>query len=360
MMEYWSNGVGFISRRTKAGTHAIRRLFAACCFLMGAGLLPAQNVPHFSVLASGTEPLSWRGDLLVSVNGLTPTDRNSGKWQIWINGISFKIENVFLGPGPDSDGNSSVRFSLSGAEIPTGRPDSEVADCLAAAIRAVAPSHWADNLVRIQISCNGHDLTELVPPSTAGPVLVSFRLISSTRKFFCALAAAALIIVFWWAGANTAALRDPEPFNPDFRQRTFSLARVQLAFWTAIVVTGFIYLFLVNGATDGILNDTALWLLGISSTTAAAAQFAGGNGAAPTNSGPALPQRHVNILIDILSDAQGVNIHRLQMAVWTVVFGGVVASRILSCITFPHLDNTAYILMGISSGTYVWFKRTEK
>jgi hypothetical protein len=33
-------------------------------------------------------------------------------------------------------------------------------------------------------------------------------------------------------------------------------------------------------------------------------------------------QRHQNYIDDILGDNQGMNIHRLPMALWTVVFGG--------------------------------------
>jgi hypothetical protein len=147
---------------------------------------------------------------------------------------------------------------------------------------------------------------------------------------------------------------------PDFRQRTFSLARVQLAFWTVLVVGSFIYIYLVTGVTSGVLTSTALWLLGISSGTSALSQAAGNN---PPNTGQVLstpsPQRPAGFLSDILSDSQGVNVHRLQMLIWTVVFGCILIARVVTGLAFPEYDTTTYALMGISSCTYIWFKRTE-
>jgi hypothetical protein len=63
--------------------------------------------------------------------------------------------------------------------------------------------------------------------------------------------------------------------------------------------------------------------------------------------------------LDILSDADGVTVHRFQNVVWTVVLGFVFV--ILTCThhAMPVFDNTLLTLMGISGGTYVGLKVPE-
>jgi hypothetical protein len=53
------------------------------------------------------------------------------------------------------------------------------------------------------------------------------------------------------------------------------------------------------------------------------------------------------------------NVHRLQMVIWTVVFGGIFVYASIKKGVFPAFDDQAFVLMGISSMTYVWFKRSE-
>lgn len=63
--------------------------------------------------------------------------------------------------------------------------------------------------------------------------------------------------------------------------------------------------------------------------------------------------------LDILSDADGVTVHRFQNVVWTVVLGFVFV--ILTCThhLMPDFDNTLLTLMGISGATYVGLKVPE-
>lgn len=157
--------------------------------------------------------------------------------------------------------------------------------------------------------------------------------------------------------SRTALLRDGDPNVSEFGKRPFSMAKTQLAFWTAVVIGCFIYVYFARGVFEGMLNSTALYLLGISAGTTALSSVAAGplpeKGAAPI-------QPHTNFLNDLLSDNDGMNIHRLQMLLWTVVFGAIFISEAVRTGEFPKFDDQAYWLMGISSVTYVWFKRAEK
>jgi len=181
-----------------------------------------------------------------------------------------------------------------------------------------------------------------------------------------------LIGIFAVLAARTALLRDVDPTITDFTQRPYSLAKSQLAFWTVIIIGTYLYIFMANPTgIVNVLNATALELLGISMATSAAAAVTG----APAAPAPRTPvpfstrplqaqaappsQRHLTYIDDVLSDNQGMNIHRLQMALWTLVFGGVFVYLCFSNRSFPDFDQQVFVLMGISSGTYVWFRRTE-
>jgi cation transport ATPase len=65
-------------------------------------------------------------------------------------------------------------------------------------------------------------------------------------------------------------------------------------------------------------------------------------------------------LTDILSDADGVALHRLQIVVWTVILGVVFFAEIFRSFRLPTFDSNLLILMGISGATYVGFKFKEK
>jgi len=172
-----------------------------------------------------------------------------------------------------------------------------------------------------------------------------------------------LVVAIFVLGTKTELVRDSDSPWADFRERPFSLAKSQLAFWTVVVLGCFLYVFFATGRFTGLMNNTVLWLLGISSGTAALSAAAAGP-AAPSPATPAPPppaqaQKHQRFFTDILSDQVGMNIHRLQMLIWTVVLGGIFVYVTIKSGVFPTFDDQVFVLMGISSGTYVWFKRAE-
>src|SRR5207247_7474525 len=63
---------------------------------------------------------------------------------------------------------------------------------------------------------------------------------------------------------------------------------------------------------------------------------------------------------DILSDADGISFHRLQIAIWTVVLGIIFCVSIYNVLSMPTFSETLLGLMGISGGTYIGFKLPEK
>lgn len=157
---------------------------------------------------------------------------------------------------------------------------------------------------------------------------------------FLAFVAAVLFLVF--AATISAVLRDGD------QNSGYSLARVQMAFWLYLITASFIFIWLVTGDYNGVLTAQSLTLIGISSATALSAISV--NNAAPAAS--------VGFFQDILydGDGDGVSLHRLQIAVWTVILGVVFLVGMYSSFRLPTFDSNLLILMGISSATYVGFK----
>lgn len=73
--------------------------------------------------------------------------------------------------------------------------------------------------------------------------------------------------------------------------------------------------------------------------------------------GPEVTQGFIK---DILRDTYGINLHRLQCAVWTLVMGYIFISSTICSLTMPEFSNTLLALLGISNGTYVALKVPEK
>ena len=73
-----------------------------------------------------------------------------------------------------------------------------------------------------------------------------------------------------------------------------------------------------------------------------------------------LSLKSAGFLNDILNDVNGPSIHRLQMMVWTLVFGFIFCSKVYQDLAMPDFSPTQLALIGISSGTYLGFKLPEK
>jgi hypothetical protein len=197
---------------------------------------------------------------------------------------------------------------------------------------------------------------------------------------------------------RTALLKDT--FLPQLPtgERTFSLAKTQMAFWTLVVLECFLFAVFFNGhaLSELILNDKAILLMGISVLTA------GGAAAVDvrvdsvedrvcdalkavglrvegdvqrlrdSKSNPddakmlaffektVVQCRTQGIWKDLISDRGGVGLHRLQAAIWTVVLGvTVVWSAWKAGGLFPDLNANLLALLGVSSTGYVGFKLNE-
>ena len=63
---------------------------------------------------------------------------------------------------------------------------------------------------------------------------------------------------------------------------------------------------------------------------------------------------------DLLTDANGITLHRFQIVVWTLVLGFLFIAGVYRDLAMPEFSGTLLALMGISSGTYLGFKIPER
>ena len=152
--------------------------------------------------------------------------------------------------------------------------------------------------------------------------------------------------------------------NPNPVRSPFSLARTQLGFWITTIACIYIYAILWDQYEITKINNTALLLMGISAGT-----FATGAIIDTSENADGIPRSQDepgsgNFLKDILSDKDGISVHRFQNVVWTVIALIIYIYRythptVLPVKDLPELDNTLIALTGISSATYLTMKVRE-
>ncbi len=162
----------------------------------------------------------------------------------------------------------------------------------------------------------------------------------------------ATLIALIALGSGPDMLRDPLPDNV-VGIRPFSLGKVQMAWWFIIIVGSYLYIWSIKGAAPE-LSPTLLALAGISGATGTAS-------ATISSAQKTQFQPHVGFFQDLVTDRDGVTLHRFQMLTMTIVLGVMFIVRVASKGQLPpDFDGTTLGLMGISSGTYLGCKIPEK
>lgn len=176
----------------------------------------------------------------------------------------------------------------------------------------------------------------------------SLPLIPPMRQGCAAIAVIFTIGAILSAALGTRALRDGRgPGFPATAEAPWSLARVVFAWWIAICVSSFAYLWALMGEHKNILSSTVPLLLGIQGTTMlVSAGFARTQTAFPSK----------GFFSDLISEAGEAEISRLQMLVWNFVLGVVFLWVSMFEWKMPVFDATLMTLLGISSTAYVGFK----
>jgi len=269
---------------------------------------------------------------------------------------------------------------------------------------------------------NGYALPSDVKPG-------NFRLVRIYKTWF--IICFILLVVVWvlliWLALYTELLRDVGPPPTGTKKgwiiankkahKPYSLSRFQMAFWFFLVVTSFLFIWLITGAFDTI-TSTVLGLIGIGAGTAlgaAAIDIGKTQGDKSTlqtlqaeqttltndiktletqiNSSPPpsniedlkqtkkTKQDRLNLiesqipalqastsskesdwfLNDVLTDeTNGISFHRFQIFAWTLVLGILFIYSVWYRLAMPDFSTTLLALLGISAGTFLGFKIPEK
>lgn len=138
-------------------------------------------------------------------------------------------------------------------------------------------------------------------------------------------------------------------------KKPYSLSRFQLLWWTVIIISCYILLFAIRDDVT-LLSQTTLILLGISVT--------GTSFASLIDYSDSDKDRHQDkpskgFFYDILSDNDGISVHRYQNVIFTFIFGIIFFYKVLSTGNMPEFGLLELFLMGISTAAYVGLKAGE-
>ncbi len=160
-------------------------------------------------------------------------------------------------------------------------------------------------------------------------------------------------------------LRDNSTATP----RPYSFSRVQLAWWSVIILAAFISIIIIAKGTAPTFDTSTLYLLGISSATTVGATLIDiSDQTNPNVAGLSQNVKGDNFFLDILSDKNGVDVHRFQTVIFNTVFGLWFIIYVLNHLctagtspdtVMPVISSNNLILLGVSSGVYATLKATE-
>ncbi len=302
----------------------------------------------FKKKADATNVYSFGKTIVLGVTGLEflkeEAKDDNKEISLYLDGWPLKDVKIIC---PDTE---TIQFSLSRSNLTT-----EIWKGL------LAKEGFYSSDVSISIG-----LADDIPKATE--VHVEIALIN---KMWFIISAILIIFIFClliWLAVSSDILRDvgpqPKP-NPGQKskkvRKTFSLALTQMAFWFMLVISSYLFIWRITGELIPITNSV-LGLIGIGSGTALGAAIIdlgkrnAENGTGTTKKG--LPTE--GFLFDVLTDANGISLHRFQMFVWTIILGIIFCTKVCTDLAMPDFSNTLLALMGISSGAYLGFKFPEK
>jgi hypothetical protein len=177
-------------------------------------------------------------------------------------------------------------------------------------------------------------------------------LVRNNLLMFALMAILCLLVLFIILVRKTGIIRDDGLLE---HKGSYSLSRSQLSLWTFIIVFSFIYIWIVTGELPPVTGST-LVLLMVSMTTTAGAKMIDSS----KDEYHGHNEESHGFFKDILSDHNGVSIHRFQMVIWTLLLGVFFLRAVLKNLAMPQFDENLIILMGVSSGTYLGLKIPEK
>ncbi|MBK6290148.1 MAG: hypothetical protein IPF59_00115 [Ignavibacteria bacterium] len=218
---------------------------------------------------------------------------------------------------------------------------------------AVSKNHVIkDGIIKRDNSGNGYSL--------------NLHVIRPLRLSFAVGLTVLILVLFYISCTRTGMLRASTAKFSDGRVNVnapFSLAYVQMAFWYVIVVASSIFLWLV---TDVLVPfpPSVLGVLGVATITGltAAAYDAKVDRKLLSidRDSPEVYKQSQGFIKDIVRDNTGTaSLARVQMLVWTILFGLYYLTKVYQSITIPDIDDSMLVLMGLTSSAYVGSKLAD-
>lgn len=199
-------------------------------------------------------------------------------------------------------------------------------------------------------------------------------------NWLTAAIAAILLIVMWYKGAgyflHDNLCRDVcydknGNLKTDVSTIPYSYSRVQLFWWSMIILSCYIIFFGITGRLLP-LNPTSVLLLGCGVIVTVGGKIIdnrqinsnGYGNRHQDNPDNGTPERKADLFRDILSDDNGISMHRFQAVVFNLVFGVAYISAFVTGLhlqQYPLTDFTEwqFALIGISSAGYLALKANE-
>jgi magnesium-transporting ATPase (P-type) len=193
-----------------------------------------------------------------------------------------------------------------------------------------------------------------IPTKIDGKPNRTYTLILVHKTWFgvCLVFLLGIIIFFIVVAKRTDMLRDTGP-PPATGRKPFSLARVQMSIWFLVIISSWLLLYVCLHHFD-LITENLLILMGITAGTGV------GGLALDTNKGHKLTTPSEGFFKDLISDHSNISLFRFQNLAWTMVLVIVFIRTVVVYLRMPEFDMTLLVLMGISSGTYLGAKVTEK
>ncbi|WOK09216.1 hypothetical protein RT717_11265 [Imperialibacter roseus] len=170
------------------------------------------------------------------------------------------------------------------------------------------------------------------------------------------------IVLFWILAVKTDILRDPGTCKDPNGKNSFSLGRTQFGIWAVIIFCTFICLLTLKKDDPGEVEftESVAILLGISAGTTVLSRSIDGQSPTLRIKNRAFGDGcSRGFLRDILSDSNGVSVHRFQQVLFTILLIYVFIHSTIKISNFPDIDGYLLTLSGISSGGYLGIKISE-
>jgi hypothetical protein len=347
-----------------------------------AGFLPvaasAQKIANVTVVTSAEWSCAPEGhdadDLTMGSYLVVRSDLPLAGHTLLLNGQPLTRAELYECGGEQAAGSSGQKTHLSGYWLRFGNADQATWEAAFASGRKLVLGFQAGDAKPILV-----------------PTELSLKKWTGATRLLAASLPILMFVVILALAFGSGALRDPGPYPA--RQRPYSLARTQIALWTALVALAVGWHYFATGQLTAIPDSIAA-LMGLSTFTLGAATVidaskakpaaapavalagAGGAGgispilaaavpaappAAPTAASPpvAAPISE-SFLKDILTDRNGVSMHRLQMVVWTVILAAVFLDAVVRRLFLPELAPGYLAITGVSSAGYALLKIPER